>query len=117
MDEPALRTSDRDRQAVEDLLRRSHLEGRLTVEELEERIERTHRAVTLGDLAALHEDLPGPPRPLPARRRPPRAPGIASFTERVALQADVESARDQALAIIAPALNRYGYVLVEHTRN
>src|SRR4051794_7035798 len=110
MDEPAVRASDRDRQAVEDLLRRSHLEGRLTVEELEERIERMHRAVTMGDLAALHADLPQPPpsRPLAIRRRPPRAPGIASFTERVALQADVETARDQALAIIAPRLNRYG---------
>jgi len=113
-----MRASDRDREAVEELLRRSHLEGRLTVDELEERLDRAHHAVTLGDLATLRVDLPEPPsRPLPARRRhPPRMPGIASFTERVALEADVGTARDEALTIIAPALNRYGYVLVEHTR-
>src|SRR2546423_10471821 len=116
MDGPELRASDNDRRAVEDLLRRSTLEGRLTVDELEERLDCAHHAVTLGDLAALHADLPEPRAALPMRRRrPPRAPGRASFTERVGFAADVETARDQALAIIAPALNRYGYVLVKHT--
>jgi Domain of unknown function (DUF1707) len=116
MDRPELRASDSDRQAITDLLRASHLEGRLTVDELEDRVDRAQRAVTLGDLAALHADLPAP-RPLPRRRRPPRAPGLASFTERVKLDAEVETARDQALTTIAPAMNRYGYVLTEHTRH
>jgi hypothetical protein len=115
MDRPELRASDSDRRAVTDLLRASHLEGRLTVDELEDRLDRAHRAVTLGDLAALHEDLPQP-RPI-VRRRRPRAPGRVSFTERVALDSDVATTRGQALQHIAPALNRYGYVLVEHTRN
>jgi hypothetical protein len=85
MDQPALRASDSDRQAVEELLRRSHLEGRLTVDELEERLAAAHRAVTIADLAALHADLPRPEpaRPVAPRRRPSRVPGIASFTERV----------------------------------
>jgi hypothetical protein len=114
MDRPELRASDSDRQAVTDLLRVSHLEGRLTVDELEDRVERAQRAVTVGDLAVLHADLPQPPRAV-VRRRAPRAPGRASFTERVELEADVTRARDEALKTIAPALNRYGYVLVEHS--
>src|SRR5436305_76252 len=118
MERPEMRASDRDRAAVEDLLRRSHLEGRLTVDELEERLDRAHHAVTLADLEALHADLPWPRPSVPTRRRrPPRAPGIAPFTERVPLEAGVEVARDQALTSIAPPLSRYGYVLVEHTRH
>src|SRR4051812_5744680 len=103
MERSTLRASDRDRQAVEELLRRSHLEGRLTVDELEERLDRAQRAVTLGDLAVLHNDLPQQPRAV-ARRRAPRAPGRTSFTQRVALDADVPTARAGALEHIAPAL-------------
>jgi|tagenome__1003787_1003787.scaffolds.fasta_scaffold20377349_2 hypothetical protein len=117
MDRPELRASDSDREAAERALRHHHLAGRLTVDELEDRLDRAHHAVTIGDLAVLQSDLPALPAPRPARGRVPRAPGIASFTERVELDADVETARHEALGSIAPAMNRYGYVLVEHTRD
>jgi hypothetical protein len=47
--EPArpLRAGDSDRSAVVDLLRAHHLDGRLTVDEFEERVGQAHRAVTL----------------------------------------------------------------------
>lgn len=48
-----------------DQLRQSHAEGRLTIEELEERVERAYSARTVGDLAPLVSDLPAPPPPPP----------------------------------------------------
>jgi hypothetical protein len=64
-----LRASDDDRERVVDELRRHAAEGRLSVEELEERIERALAARTQGELAVLTRDLPErPPEPAPAPR-------------------------------------------------
>lgn len=46
-------------------LRQSLAEGRLTVEELEERVERAYSARTVGELTPLVSDLPTPPPPPP----------------------------------------------------
>ena len=65
-----MRASDREREAVIDRLRRHTADGRLTVEELEERMERAYGARTRADLARLTEDLPGDDRrEAPGRRR------------------------------------------------
>jgi hypothetical protein len=110
-----LRAGDSDRSGVVDLLRAHHLDGRLTVEEFEERVERAHRAVTLLELGDLHDDLPElPPRrgKVVARgRRAPRIPGRLAFVERVELGVDPRMAREQAFEYIAPALARNGYEL------
>jgi hypothetical protein len=58
--DPVLRASDADRDAVADLLRGAHADGRLTVEELYERLDAALAARTLGDLAPLTADLPAP---------------------------------------------------------
>jgi len=118
MSQPAprpLRAGDSDRSAVVDLLRAHHLDGRLTVEEFEERVEQAHRAVTLLELGDLHDDLP---ELIPRRgkvvargRRAPRIPGRLAFVERVELEVDPRAAREQAFEYIAPALARNGYVL------
>jgi hypothetical protein len=74
----SLRASDADRERFVEALRQHHAEGRLTVEELNERTERAYGARTFGDLDALATDLPPAPRPrpaaspgLPPRMRPP----------------------------------------------
>jgi Domain of unknown function (DUF1707)/2TM domain len=78
----SLRASDADRELFVEALRQHHAEGRLTTEELSDRVERAYAARTFGDLDALATDLPpiGPPAPatgrspsadLPARLRPP----------------------------------------------
>lgn len=54
-----LRASHGDRDAVIEQLRVAAGDGRLTLEELEERIERTQSARTYDDLRALTADLPG----------------------------------------------------------
>jgi ferric-dicitrate binding protein FerR (iron transport regulator) len=70
MSELDLRASDRDRDRVVDELRAHGAEGRLTVEELEERVRRALAARTLGELAELTRDLPDHGSPArPARRR------------------------------------------------
>ncbi len=120
---PPLRAGDGDRAAVVALLRAHHLEGRLTVEEFEERVGHAHRAVTLLELGDLHSDLPEIPvrrsggvarssgGDRGSRRRAPRAPGSFSFVERAELEVRPAVARDQAFEHIAPALARAGYEL------
>jgi uncharacterized protein DUF1707 len=110
-----MRAGDSDRAAVTDLLRAHHLDGRLTLDEFEERVARAQSAVTLLELADLHEDLPelAPRRGKVVLRntRAPRIPGRLAFVERVWLDADPALAREQAFVSIAPALASYGYRL------
>lgn len=59
-DEPMrLRISDTDRHAVAEVLREAAGEGRLDVEELEERLEATYAAKVYADLVPILADLPG----------------------------------------------------------
>ena len=53
------RTSDADRDRVAALLRDHFAEGRLTREELDERLTATLSATTFGDLRRVLADLPG----------------------------------------------------------
>ncbi len=78
--DPRLRAGDSDRDAVAEQLREAHAEGRLTLEELEERLGKTYAARTFADLTPLTADLP--PRPFsadpyvagPVAPRPVRGP-------------------------------------------
>ncbi|MFF8031145.1 DUF1707 domain-containing protein [Streptomyces sp. NPDC016626] len=54
-----LRASDADRERVAEILRDALAEGRLDMEEFEERLDATYRARTYGDLAPITRDLPG----------------------------------------------------------
>jgi hypothetical protein len=60
-DSPELRVSDADRETAVARLRVAGGEGRLTLEELAERVERADSARTRGDLDALMADLPDTP--------------------------------------------------------
>jgi hypothetical protein len=72
-----MRASDAERSATAELLRRHHAEGRLDVDELEQRLERCYAAKTRGELDALTTDLPGPQRRRPSGQRRPRGPMLA----------------------------------------
>jgi len=67
-----LRASDADRERVAKFLREQHAVGRLNHDELEERLGRAYRAVTMGDLDRLIGDLPQPNRPAPRHMAPRR---------------------------------------------
>ncbi len=57
-DAPELRASDADRERVAEVLRDALAEGRLDMEEFEERLEATYKARTYGELAPITRDLP-----------------------------------------------------------
>jgi hypothetical protein len=61
-----MRASDAERDAVTARLRDHYAEGRLTQDELDERVSAALHARTFGDLRALTTDLPGP-APVPPR--------------------------------------------------
>jgi DUF1707 SHOCT-like domain len=73
-----MRAGDADREQVLERLRTAHVEGRIDLQEFDERVVATLAARTYGELAALTDDLPGDPpapRPLavPPQRDAPRA--------------------------------------------
>jgi hypothetical protein len=65
---PDLRLSDADREAVADRIRAAAAEGRLTLEEADERQQAAYGAKVEADLAPLTADLPAPPPAPPGRR-------------------------------------------------
>lgn len=68
---PETRLSDAERDAVALRLREAAVDGRLTLAELSERLERAYGARTSGELEPVVADLPATPTP-PARRAPRR---------------------------------------------
>jgi hypothetical protein len=77
-----LRASHDDREAVVERLRQAAGDGRLDLDELEERLERAFAAKTYGDLEPLTADLP-PERPAPEPGPPMVIKGGWHGTERV----------------------------------
>jgi hypothetical protein len=74
---PALRASDAERERTATLLRDHAAAGRLTPEELDERLDAAYAARTVGELEALAHDLPAAPPPsVPARSRALDLPGV-----------------------------------------
>ena len=80
-----LRASHDDRDRVVELLRVSAGDGRLTAEELDERLEQAMTARTYGELARLVADLPAPGSaavPMPAPATAPRAKDVVRIDTR-----------------------------------
>jgi hypothetical protein len=63
---PDLRASDADRERVAEILRDALAEGRLDMEEFEERLDATYKARTYGELTPITRDLPDQGRSAPA---------------------------------------------------
>jgi hypothetical protein len=55
---PNLRAADTDREHTAERLRESHSEGRLDMDEFQQRLERCYQAKTVGELDELVHDLP-----------------------------------------------------------
>jgi hypothetical protein len=65
-----LRASDADRERVAEMLREAAGDGRLTMDELDERLESVYKAKTYAELAPLTHDLPASGQPVPAVSTP-----------------------------------------------
>ena len=70
---PDLRISDTDRDRAAEVLREAHVQGRITVDELDERLTSVYNAKTFADLVPVTRDLPAThdaaTAPAPARGR------------------------------------------------
>lgn len=93
MDPRLLRVSDEDRHTVAEVLRQAAGEGRIDLEELDERLEATYSAKTYGELVPITADLPlaGPtPRPLPPAAPLPTTPPVGgpSYSSSLAVMGD-----------------------------
>ena len=77
-----IRASDADRESVVGYLKQEYAQGRLSKEELSQRVESAYAAITVGQLEALIGDLPGSPLDQTARHRTPspRTPLKAAAT-------------------------------------
>jgi hypothetical protein len=73
-----MRAGDQERQRVVEKLGKHFGEGRLTVEEFDDRVVRAHASVYLDELPALTADLPGDSEPhrRPTRSRMPMPSGV-----------------------------------------
>jgi hypothetical protein len=118
-----LRASDADRADVADQLQAHCAAGRISVDELDERVGRAMSARTYGELAELTADLPalqtGPsPAATPSFELEPvvvRGHGIRPFTMRVEVHAPPERARALALETIAPGLNTMRFAITNQS--
>ena len=74
-DAPELRASDADRERVAEVLQDALAEGRLDMEEFEERLDATYKARTYGELAPITRDLPDHAAPKVSMTKEPAASG------------------------------------------
>jgi hypothetical protein len=91
-DAARLRISDDDRHAVAEVLRKAAGEGRIDLDELDERLEAAYSAKTYGDLVPITADLPVAamphPVPAPAPSRPPMPAGAPSYPSSIAVMGE-----------------------------
>jgi hypothetical protein len=75
-DPAQLRISDSDRHQVAEILRQAAGEGRLDIDELDQRLEQTYAARTYADLVPITLDLPAHPHPRPVVRPAAASPQV-----------------------------------------
>ena len=83
-DTPAIRASDAEREQAVELLRAHAVDGRLTLEEFAERIDKAYAARTRDELEGLSRDLPETPTSaaVPKRKAPRRLVAVLSGLDR-----------------------------------
>jgi hypothetical protein len=90
-----MRVSDQDRHAVAEVLRQAAGEGRIDLEELDERLEATYAAKTYADLVPLTSDLPAVRQPegegavAPRRVWQPPVP-MPAYTSSIAVMSETK---------------------------
>jgi|SRR5215469_6508795 len=96
-----IRASDRDRDDVVTALREAYAEGRLSLEEFDERTSDAYASRTWGELRELTQDLPSQPvlgSGLPGRPRPPDA--LPPYADRTSGRPPPASRRHQPVAFL-----------------
>jgi hypothetical protein len=113
-----MRASDADREQVADVLRQAASDGRLSLTELEDRIEALYAAKTYADFEPVIRDLPGdlplPPSAVIARR-PAAAPMPAPSASSPARVGGVPTSRS-AKVVFSGIQRRGDWVVPQHYR-
>jgi hypothetical protein len=116
----ALRLSDSDRELAVNDLKAHAAAGRLSADELGERVAKVYGARDFGDLAEIMADLPElggrrtVVRPTTTRgRRAPLRPGVRPFTEIAEVTLPPSEVRQRVLEHLARPLAECGYELVD----
>ena len=89
-DASQLRISDEDRHKVAEVLRQAAGEGRIELDELEERLEAAYKAKTYGDLVPITADLPVAGAPHPTTRPPAPTGPTARYGSSVAVMSETK---------------------------
>lgn len=113
-DDQAIRASDAEREAVVIRLRDACAAGRLTIDELAERVDRAYAARTRAELQQLVRDLPGATLPSRPARRLPALGREHSLPDRFVVESERSQVASRALARLAPLLVARGYALDRH---
>src|SRR4051812_41438396 len=115
MTEEEIRASDQERDAIARRLRDQCAAGRLSIDELDQRLEHAYAALTRRALNQLVADLPvEEPRPAPtARRRRFFLPGTAPFSETRHLSTSCADSFAAAQHEIVPRMGIQGFHLDE----
>jgi hypothetical protein len=113
-----MRASDVEREQVVALLRNAATEGRLDMDELDERTASAYAAKTRGELTELLIDIPA--AHLPARQpsgglKLPKAPGRARFTSRWSAPVRRTQAAADVIEYVAPPMRTHGYDMIHCT--
>jgi hypothetical protein len=109
---PSTRASDAERDQAARVLRDHWSVGRLTLEELDERLTEVYAATTRGDLELVTRDLPEPDPGGLARSEPTHRffwPGVGAFHEERSLSSSPGEAYAMALRHIVPRMGLQGF--------
>jgi hypothetical protein len=116
-----VRASDAEREAAVARLRAEALAGRITVEELEERLPEVMRARTTAELTASFRDLPAELRAVPSlvgrlpARRQREPPGVLPFTHTLVATGEPERVHATVLSRLSALFNREGFDLTSES--
>ncbi|PSL01769.1 cell wall-active antibiotic response 4TMS protein YvqF [Haloactinopolyspora alba] len=107
-DQRALRASDADRERVADLLRQAASDGRLSLTELDERIDALYAAKTYADLEPVAQDLPGA---TPTAPEPSSSPAATSREAVPGGRVGGRAGRSEGKAVFAGLVRRGEWVV------
>jgi len=106
-----VRASDAERERAVQILRDHCVQGRLAIEEFDDRVTRAVAATMRSELEALALDLPTPTSPSAAHNAKLWWPGSAAFHVERWLGAHIETVYEDALRVIVPRMAMAGFTL------